>query len=91
MCTGTISTFPAECVSTASEVLPSSQRDRASVGVRPSTIIYAWILQHPVGALLLVGSCKPERLEEALEALDLRMEREDWYRIYASSGQQMIR
>lgn len=60
-------------------------------GVRPGTIIYAWLLQHPVGALPLVGSCKPERLEEALEALDLRMEREDWYRIYTASGQQTIR
>lgn len=59
--------------------------------VRFSTVIYAWIFNHPVGALPLVGSCKAERLEEAIEALDLQLDREDWYRLYTASGQQTIR
>lgn len=60
-------------------------------GVSQNTIIYAWLLNHPVGALPLVGSHKLERLEEAISALDLRLNREDWYRIYTASGQQKIR
>lgn len=60
-------------------------------GVHVNTVIYAWILNHPVGAMPLVGSSKPERLDEALEALELQLEREDWYRIYTASGQQVIR
>jgi predicted oxidoreductase len=60
-------------------------------GVSLSTIIYAWILNHPVGALPLVGSNKLERLEDAISALDLRLDREDWYRVYVASGQQKIR
>jgi predicted oxidoreductase len=60
-------------------------------GVSMNTVIYAWLLNHPVGAMPLVGSSKPERLGEALEALDLTLEREDWYHIYIASGQQVIR
>lgn len=60
-------------------------------GVGFGTVVYAWILNHPVGALPLVGSHRLERLQEAISALDLRLEREDWYRIYAASGQQKIR
>ena len=56
-----------------------------------STIVFAWILNHPVGGIPLVGSSKLERLQEAINAIDLRLEREDWYRIYAASGQQRIR
>jgi predicted oxidoreductase len=56
-----------------------------------ATIVYAWILNHPVGALPLVGSSKLEHLMGAIDALDLQMEREDWYQIYAASGQQKIR
>ena len=56
-----------------------------------NTLIYAWILNHPVGALPLVGSNKLNRLEEAICALDLTLDREDWYRIYTASGQQKIR
>lgn len=60
-------------------------------GVSLDTIIYAWILNHPVGAIPLVGSSRLDRLQQAVEALDLQLEREDWYRIYTASGQQKIR
>jgi predicted oxidoreductase len=56
-----------------------------------NTIVYAWILNHPVGALPLVGSSKMERLKEAIDALSLNLDREDWYRIYTASGQQKIK
>ncbi len=60
-------------------------------GVSLDTLVFAWILNHPVGALPIVGSSRLERLQEAIDALDLRLEREDWYRIYVASGQQKIR
>lgn len=56
-----------------------------------NTIIYAWLLKHPVGALPLVGSNKIDRLHEAISALDINIELEDWYSIYTASGQQKIR
>lgn len=60
-------------------------------GVSVSTIIYAWLLNHPMEAIPIVGSRQSERLKDAISALDLRLDREDWYRIYTASGQQKIR
>jgi Predicted oxidoreductase len=59
--------------------------------VNLDTIVYAWILNHPAGALPVVGSSRLERLMEAIDALDLQLDREDWYRVYTASGQQKIR
>lgn len=59
--------------------------------VDPCVIIYAWILSHPVGAAPLTGSNKLYRLDYAIQALDLTLERYEWYEIYAASGQQQIR
>lgn len=56
-----------------------------------STIVYAWILQHPVKAMPIVGSSRLERLEEAIAGLDIVLEREDWYRIYLASGENILR
>lgn len=59
--------------------------------VEPATIIYAWIMYHPVGAIPLVGSSKLERLDLAIKALDVKLEQYEWFEIYAASGQQQIR
>lgn len=59
--------------------------------VEPATIIYAWIMYHPAGALPLVGSSRLERLELAIKALDVRLEQYEWFEIYTASGQQQIR
>ncbi len=60
-------------------------------GVSVSTIIYAWLLNHPVGCLPIVGSSKIERVQEAVDALDLKLEIQDWYHLYTASGQQILR
>ncbi len=60
-------------------------------GVSASTIVYAWILNHPVGCLPIVGSSKVERLQEAIDALDLKLDITDWYYLYTASGQQILR
>jgi len=57
----------------------------------PATIIYAWILYHPSMAMPLVGSNKIDRLDLAIKALDVKLERSEWYRLYVASGQQVIR
>ncbi|MFV0381969.1 MAG: aldo/keto reductase family oxidoreductase [Breznakia sp.] len=55
------------------------------------TIIYAWILYHPVQAMPIVGSSKIERLDKAIAALDISLDHFDWYRIYTASKQQILR
>ncbi len=60
-------------------------------GVEPSVIVYAWILYHPVGAMPLVGSSKLSRLDQAIQALDVKLEQYEWFELYSASGQQQIR
>lgn len=60
-------------------------------GEKADTVIYAWLMYHPVGALPLLGSNVPERLERAIKALDVKLEHYEWYEIYGASGQQVLR
>lgn len=50
-----------------------------------ATIAYAWILQHPIKALPIVGSGKIERLKEAVEALKIELTREQWFEIFITA------
>ncbi len=52
-------------------------------------VIYAWLLKHPVGMLPIVGTSKIERIRSAVEALNINMSHEHWFRIYASTGVEM--
>lgn len=60
-------------------------------GTDPETIVYAWILYHPAGAMPLSGSSRLERLDRAVRALDVKLAHHEWFEIYAASGQQVIR
>ena len=59
--------------------------------VEPAVIVFAWILYHPVGAMPISGSNKLERLDLAIQALDLKLEHHEWYELYIASGQQVLR
>lgn len=60
-------------------------------GEEPETIIYAWLMYHPVGAIPLSGSNKLVRLDLALKALNVKLEHYEWYEIYTASGTQVLR
>lgn len=60
-------------------------------GEAPETIIYAWLMYHPAGAVPLSGSNKLSRLDLAIKALDVELEHYEWYEIYVASGQQVLR
>jgi len=59
--------------------------------VPPDTVVYAWLLYHPVGAMPICGSRRIERLDRAIAALDVKLTHMEWYEIYVSSGQQALR
>ena len=48
-------------------------------------IIYAWLLKHPATILPIVGSGKIERIRYAVEALDVEMSIEQWYKIFIAA------
>ena len=48
-------------------------------------VVFAWILKHPSKPVGLIGSGKIARVKEAVGALNLKMNREQWYRIWTAS------
>lgn len=53
--------------------------------VEIDTVIYAWLLNHPMEAIPISGSGKIERLKNAVNALNIKMPRELWFKIYEAA------
>ena len=69
------------------EVLDALGAER---GVTLATMAHAWILRHPSGPLPVTGSLRAEGLADAVRALEVTLEAEDWYRVWeASSGHEV--
>jgi predicted oxidoreductase len=53
-------------------------------------IIYSWLLTHPASLIPVVGSGKIERIKHAVEAFDIELSPEQWYKIFiASMGKEL--
>jgi predicted oxidoreductase len=48
-------------------------------------VMYAWLLKHPAKIIPIVGSGKIERIESAVEAMEIELSREQWFEILQSS------
>ena len=48
-------------------------------------VVFAWVLKHPSNPVALLGSGKIERVKEAVAALSLKMNTEQWYRVWVAS------
>lgn len=58
----------------------------AQYGVTPTGIATAWITRHPATWQVILGTTKPERVREAAAGSDVRLSREEWYRLFAAAG-----
>ena len=58
----------------------------AKYNVTKSTIAAAWILRHPAKMQTIVGTMNYYRMLEISRAVDIELTREEWYRLYLSSG-----
>ena len=58
----------------------------AQYGVSPMTIAAAWILRHPARMQLISGTTREARLKAIIQACDLTLAREEWYRLYLAAG-----
>jgi predicted oxidoreductase len=72
---------------------PAAQRVRwtlgtlgARLGVAPATVAYAWLLRHPSRPRPIVGSLRREGLDQALAALALRLDAEDWAELWQAGA-----
>lgn len=59
-------------------------------GVSIATIAYAWLRRHPSRPLPITGTGRIEGLREAVAALDVHLDTEDWYAVWeAGSGHEV--
>jgi predicted oxidoreductase len=45
----------------------------------PSQLLLAWLLRHPSNIFPVIGTTKPERIEESVKSLDITLDRQDWF------------
>lgn len=51
-------------------------------------LMYSWLLHHPARIMPIVGSGKLDRIKTAVDALDIKMTRQQWFKIWiASTGE----
>lgn len=49
-------------------------------------IATAWILRHPANMQVISGTTKIDRVKEMARASEIKLSREDWYKLYLSAG-----
>ncbi len=45
----------------------------------PSQLLLAWLLKHPSSIFPVIGTTKPDRIAECVTALDVKLDRQDWF------------
>lgn len=58
----------------------------AAYGVTPTGVAVAWIIRHPANIQVVLGTTRPERVREAAAGSDIRLSREEWYRLFRAAG-----
>ena len=59
----------------------------AHYGATATTVAAAWLLRHPAGIQVVLGTTNPGRVVEALRAVDVPLTRPEWYELLRASGQ----
>ena len=70
----------------------AAQRVRDALGalaaecqVSPTTVAIAWVLRHPSRPLPILGSRRAQVTADAVAALDLVLDRSQWYRVWSAA------
>jgi predicted oxidoreductase len=58
----------------------------AKYDVTPTGIAVAWITRHPANMQVILGTTKPQRVKESAAGSDIPLTREEWYRLFTTSG-----
>lgn len=54
-------------------------------GVGSDTILLAWILQHPAQVIPVAGTVNIARIQQLMKAVELKMDKQDWFAIWTES------
>jgi len=69
------------------ETLDLVARER---GVTRSVAALAWLMKHPSRILPVIGTTHPERIRDAINATEIELTREEWYRLMeAARGERL--
>jgi predicted oxidoreductase len=49
------------------------------------TLVYAWLLRHPVGIIPVLGTGNLTHLQQAIRALEIELTTEEWFEIYEAA------
>ncbi|MNK95099.1 Oxidoreductase YdhF [compost metagenome] len=49
------------------------------------TLLLAWILKHPAGVIPIAGTVNVARIQSLMKAVELEMDKEDWFAIWTES------
>ncbi|MBD8872492.1 aldo/keto reductase [Rhodanobacter sp. DHB23] len=69
----------------AVRVRAEMQRIADRHGISLTTLAFAWVLRHPSRPYPITGTGRIEGLSEAVAALDVSLDAEDWYTIWTAS------
>ena len=54
-------------------------------GATLDQLAYAWIMAHPSLPLPIIGTNKLERIQAAVKAASIKLDREDWYALWVAA------
>ncbi len=54
-------------------------------GFGSDTLLLAWILKHPAGVIPIAGTVNVARIQSLMKAVELEMDKEDWFAIWTES------
>lgn len=50
-------------------------------GVSRTVLALAWLLKHPSNIIPIIGSTNPDHIRDAAEAVEIKLPRDEWYRL----------
>ena len=54
-------------------------------GFGSDTLLLAWILKHPAGVIPIAGTVNVARIQSLMKAVELEMDKEDWFAVWTES------
>jgi predicted oxidoreductase len=77
--------FNADEPAAARLAVAAKEMEGRTNGATLEQLAYAWIMAHPSQPLPVIGTNKLERILSAAKAVDIVLEREDWYALWQSA------
>ncbi len=75
---------------TVARLRPVLSETANAYGVTPLAIILAWLMHHPSKIIPIIGSTRPEVIQKSVQADNVTLDRESWYRILlAARGEKL--